>query len=208
MADETTPAIGTSSKVSLKNPAELALEIYNILFPFASDVRLKAIRSAMTSLGEVAAPDLGAVAEKSDQVSKSQEGLSDLGLGVKALKWVQKYGLTRGMLDEVFHFRGDKDIDISAASVPGGTKLNMTVNCYLLTGACALLKKDSAAFDDSEAIAVCKRLAAYDKNNHTTNRGAVGNKMSGPKPSFTLTGPGEQAAAELIKEMTTGSKGK
>ncbi|MDY6948272.1 MAG: hypothetical protein SXG53_21400, partial [Pseudomonadota bacterium] len=77
----------------------------------------------------------------------------------------------------------------------------MAVNCYLLCGIKGLLREDIPSLDDSDAIAVCKRLAAYDKNNHTTNRQSAGNKMSGNRPTFTLTGPGESAAAELIKQM-------
>ena len=46
-------------------------------------------------------------------------------------------------------------------------------------------------------------MAAYDKNNHTTNRQSVGNRMSGTRPNFMLTGPGETAVAALVKQMTT-----
>ena len=125
----------------------------------------------------------------------------DLKLGPKAVKWTQKHGITRAMLDEVFHLT-DSQVDIIASGVPGASRREMTVNCYLLSGLRGLLKDDVPSFDDGEAIEVCKRMAAYDKNNHTTNRQAVGNKMSGSKPKFTLTGPGETAAAELVKQMT------
>jgi hypothetical protein len=78
----------------------------------------------------------------------------------------------------------------------------MAINRYVLSGLRGLFKSDVPSLDDNEAIAVCKRMAAYDKNNHTANRQLVGNKMSGKKPTFTLTGPGEAAAAELVKQMT------
>ena len=105
------------------------------------------------------------------------------------------------MLDEVFHL-ADERMEIIASSVPGANRREMAVNCYLLCGIRGLLMTDVPSLDESEAIAVCKRLTAYDKNNHTGNRNAVGNKMSGTRPTFTLTGPGEAAAAELIKHMT------
>jgi hypothetical protein len=105
------------------------------------------------------------------------------------------------MLEEVF-LLADR-IEISASSVPGASKREMTVNCYLLVGLKNLLKADIPSIDDGDAIAECKRMAAYDKNNHTTNRQSVGNKMSGTRPNFMLTGPGETAVAVLIKQMTT-----
>jgi hypothetical protein len=127
-------------------------------------------------------------------------GFDDLTLGPKASKWIQRHAITREMLDEVFHLTGD-GIEIIASSIPGTSKREMTVNCYLLCGTRGLLKDDVPSIDESEAISVCKRLTAYDKNNHTTNRSGVGNKMSGNRPTFTLTGPGEAAAADLIKQM-------
>lgn len=183
---------------SSKNPAELALELYNILLPHPSDVRQRAIQSAMASLGENVAPQLQGVGTSLRALAGAGD-FADLKLGPKALKWVQKHGITRAMLDEIFHVTGDWGV--TASSVPGSSKREMTVNCYLLSGLRGLLKDDVASVHESEAIAICKRLVAYDKNNHTTNRNSMGNKMSGAKPTFTLTGPGETAAAELVKQM-------
>jgi hypothetical protein len=185
----------------LKNPAEVALDLYNVLYPYPSDFRQKAIQAALSALGEV-----GAVNTNSNtNVSGSPADFADLGLGPKALKWVQKFGITREALEEAFHFN-DGRVEICASEVPGSSRREMTVNCYLLCGLQGLLGSDSPTLEDGEAIAVCKRLAAYDKNNHTSNRQAVGNKMSGVKPLFTLTGPGESAAADLVKQMSSMSR--
>jgi hypothetical protein len=181
-----------------KNPAELALAIYNLLFPHTSEVRLRAVQSAMTSLGESGVLPAKTVAT----VGQADTELSELSLGPKATKWAQKNGISRAMLEEVFHFL-DGRVEVSASSVPGASKREMTVNCYLLTGLRSLLGNDLPSFEDGEAISECKRTAAYDKNNHTVNRQSVGNKMSGTRPKFTLTGPGETAAAELVKQMAT-----
>lgn len=181
------------------NPAELALTIYNLLFPHESELRRRVLQSAMTLLGEAAVqiPSASAVSDAQNSLG----GFDDIRLGVKASKWIQRHGITRAMLEEVFHLTGDS-VDLIASSVPGVSKKEMTVNCYLLCGIRGLIKNDLSSLDESDAIVICKRLAAYDKNNHTTNRLAVGNKMSGKRPTFTLTGPGEAAAAELIKQMT------
>jgi hypothetical protein len=155
----------------------------------------------MTSLGEVAAFPGEGPAKGSGGIAETTGDFEDLNLGPKALKWAQKHGVTRPALDEVFHFLGDR-VEISASSIPGASRREMTVNCYLLVGLRSLLKTDVPSISDSDAIAECKRMAAYDKNNHTTNRQSVGNKMRGTRPNFMLTGPGETAGAELVKQIT------
>lgn len=192
------PATTPSGDTPEKSPAELALEIYNLLFPHPSDVRLRAVQSAMTSLGENGIP----VAKAGGTATQADTELSELNLGPRAAKWALKNGIRRAMLEEVFHFL-DGRVEISASTVPGTSKREMTVNCYLLAGLRGLFNNDVPSFDDGDAISECKRMAAYDKNNHTANRQSVGNKMSGARPRFTLTGPGETAAAELVKQMTT-----
>ena len=180
-----------------KSPAELSLEIYNVLFPFESQVRLRVIQSALTLLGETLLPPVG----RSAALQSNVTGFDDVNLGPKAMKWIQKHAFSREMLDEVYHFT-DGAVEIIASTVPGASKREMTVNCYLLSGIRGLLKEDVPTLDETETIAICKRLTAYDRNNHTANRQLVGNRMSGKKPTFTLTGPGESVAAELIKQMT------
>ena len=69
----------------LKSPAELALELYNVLLPYPSDVRQRAIQAAMTTLGEGALSPRQGIGQ-----GGSVEGagdLTDLKLGAKALKW-------------------------------------------------------------------------------------------------------------------------
>jgi hypothetical protein len=188
-----------------KNPAQLALDLYNLLFPHPSDVRQKAIRAAMMSLGE-APIEQPRVAGSGSRDSEGGSGeFVDTKLGPKAIRWAQKHGVSRAMLDEVFHLDDDA-MDVIASSVPGPSRREMTVQCYLLCGVRGLLRNDVPSLDEGDAISLCKRLTAYDKNNHTTNRNAMANKMTGTRPSFTLTGPGEAAGAELIKQMTTSAK--
>lgn len=194
MSEAPNPPSGTAP-----NPAELSLAIYNLLSPHDSELRRRVMQSAMTLLGE-AAVQVPQVPLNGADTQSGMEGFDDIRLGVRASKWIQRHGITRAMLEEVFHLTAG-NVDLIASSVPGATKKEMTVNCYLLCGVKGLLKEDLPSLDDSDAIAVCKRLAAYDKNNHTTNRQSAGNKMSGSRPTFTLTGPGEAAAAELIKQM-------
>jgi hypothetical protein len=182
---------------SEKSPAELALQVYNILIPYTSEVRQRVIQSALTLLGEAALPPVGRLSLPQSAVS----GFDDVQLGAKAMRWLQKHGLSREHLDEIYHL-GVGTVDIVTSHVPGDSKREMTINCYLLSGIRGLLKDDTSSLNETETIALCKRLTAYDKNNHTAHRAAVGNRMTGSKPEFILTGPGEIAAAELIKQMT------
>jgi hypothetical protein len=188
--------------LSLKNAAELALDLYRLLSPYPSDLRQRAIQSALTAMGETPLPAVQGGFVPPALPGAGLADFSDVKLGPKASKWIQKHGISRALLDEVFHISGD-DFDVTAAGVPGSSKREMTVNCYLLEGLRGLLKNDVPTLNDSDAIALCKRLATYDKNNHPTYRQAVGNKMTGTKPTFTLTGPGEIAVAELVKQMVT-----
>jgi hypothetical protein len=157
--------------------------------------------AVMTLLGEVALPEAPKQSASSSGSGATDQGeFAEMNLGVKALKWIQKNGITRPMLDEVFH-KTEAGVEVTAAMVPGVSKREMTVNVYLLSGIRGLLQTDVSTFDDSDAITLCKRLTAYDKNNHPANRQAVGNRMTGTKPTFTLTAPGETAAGDLLKLM-------
>lgn len=55
--------------------------------------------------------------------------------------YIQKYGITRAILDEVFHLDSG-DVDVIASTIPGTGKREMTINCYLLCGVRGLLKGD------------------------------------------------------------------
>ena len=194
-----------SGEEAKQNPAQVALKLYDILEPLPPEVRNRAITAVRALLGE---PEQAAPQKTSpngmENLGDSSSEFSDLKIGPRAMKWIQKHSLTRKILDEVFHL-ADADTVVTASRVLGNSKREMTQNCYLLLGACGLIKSESSNIDDSEAIALCKRFAAYDKNNHPTFRKEMGNKMTGDKSQLTLTAPGEIAAAEMmIKAMSNG----
>jgi hypothetical protein len=76
--------------------------------------------------------------------------------GRRCLDGLRSMGLLGPMLEEVFHLSGG--MDIIANSIPGSSRREMTVNCYLLTGIRGLLISDVPVIEESEAIAVCKRM--------------------------------------------------
>ena len=204
MDDETTNDAGSSGT----NPAELALKLYKLLEPVDSDVRRRAIQATLAALGETSVlpgpADAGTQTSAGSQSGKSKDNweFSDLNLGSKAIRWLERNGISRAILDEVFHI-SDGVVEITAPRVPGKSKREMTINCYLLSGIRGLLATDAPTLNDSDTISLCKRLTAYDKNNHPAYRSAVGNRMIGSKPTFTLTGPGENAAAQVVKSVAS-----
>lgn len=196
-------ATADSSATPTMNAAELALELFKLLSPYSPELRQRAVQAALAALGEPS----GAQAQvPSGLAAAGLEDFGDLKLGPKALKWLQKNRISRAMLDEVFHV-GDGHVEVTASSVPGISKREMTLACYLLAGVRGLLEVDTPTLEEKETVALCKRLTAYDKNNHPTHRSAVGNRMTGAKPTFTLTGPGENAAAELVKQIASNGLG-
>ncbi len=187
---------------NVKDAAQLTMEILKIAESYSNELLKRSFQAVLTLRGDtmaLAEPNKPNVASNSNQGGDAGE-FSDTKIGPKALKWVQRNGITREQLDEVFHLVGDT-IDVTASEIPGNGKKEMTANCYLLMGARGLLQFDEPKLNESDTLELCKRLTAYDKNNHTTFRKQVGNKVTGSKPDFLLTGPGEKAAAELIKQM-------
>lgn len=184
-----------------KDAAQLTMEIVKLAENYSNDVIKRSFQAVLMLRGEVlglAEPNRPSTAQN---INLNAGDFSDTKIGPKAMKWIHKNGVSRAQLDEVFHLTGET-IDITASEVPGTGKKEMTANCYLLMGIRGLLQFDEPKLNESDTLVVCKRLTAYDKNNHTAFRKNVGNRMTGSKPDFLLTGPGEKAAAELIKQIT------
>lgn len=197
------PTRGESSPAS--TPAHVVVALYGLLFPLQPDDRTRAIDATMLLFGERRPSTAGVSAQSAattnQEVARVSGEFEELNLGPKARKWIDRHKVQRSLLEEVFHF-ADGQVEITASLVPGASKRDKTTNAYLLEGIRNLLAHDVATFQDTDAIAVCKRLDAYDKNNHSVNRNSIGNKVAGSKGTgFTLTGPGEIAAAEVIRQM-------
>jgi hypothetical protein len=174
--------------------AEAATKIVEILAPFETEERQRAVQAALTLLGE-------GPARTSSGGSGSDE--LDGGLPKRAGAWLHQHGLKREQLDEVFHCDGD-NVEIIAASVPGHSNKERTLNAYLLAGISQLLAKGDASFGDGLARHVCRNLGCYDHTNHATYLKDKGNRFAGSKEQgWKLTGPGLAQAAGLIGQMTS-----
>jgi hypothetical protein len=114
--------------------------------------------------------------------------------------------LTDELLERVFHFDGQCEL---IAAPPGTNKREQTINAYVLIGVQHLLQSDDSKFSDAAAVALCKRLGCYDQANHALTRTKFGNRLTGSKDSgYTLTVPGLDQAATLIKTIGSGGDAK
>lgn len=168
---------------------EAAVALFDILEPFEPDARKRLLSGVIGLLGD----------PPSSFAQSEQEPEIELSVGPSARRWLSHNNLTETQIEQVYFF-SDGRVDLIADRVPGQTKKERTVNVYLLIGVRTLLQSEAAVIDDAEAVAFCKRIGAYDKNNHTANRNALGNRATGSRTAgFTLTTPGLDAAATSIK---------
>ncbi len=192
--------------MATKSLPEIVNEFYKLLDPLDTEDRQRVITSVMALFGEVAMPSNklshGSV-ENHDEDGDGPDGSTFTAtLGKNAKRWLNQYGVTAEMLEEVFH-RDNGKIAIIASKVPGESMRDKAKYCYLLAGIRFLLEKDEAKFDDAIAIEVCTHYGCYNSPNHNRTRKDLGSLATGNKKNgFTLPAPGLRAAADLIKEMT------
>lgn len=189
--------------MSSKTTTQAAGLLVETLEPFSSEDRMKCIRAAMVLLGEDGGLPLGKTESHAEHrqapVVNGRLGEPTIG-GEKLRRWMVQHQVTEDQLNQIYHINGT--VELIADAVPGRSKKDKTINCYLLVGVRALIQNDEPKFADKEAMEFCQITLAYDKNNHTANRQALSNRASGDRVSgFTLTVPGLRDAANLIKEM-------
>lgn len=187
---------------------KIAGQMYELLEPLSSEDRQKCIKATLVFLGEeIAAGSKQAPVQKAEStVNGSHRQVVDVrrDLGEKLRRWMVKHQIEQSFLDNLFHIE-DEVVELIADSVPGRSKKDKTINCYLLVGIKNLIQNDEAKFQDKEALEFCQRTLSYDKNNHTTHRQALSSRASGDRSSgFSLTVPGLRDAAKLVKEMSEG----
>jgi hypothetical protein len=192
----------TGSRVRLP---EVVARLYDVLEPLDPSVRAKAIRAVLTMFDDEQPNserrELPSSVPHGPVSSRDGHGSgSTFAVGKRAQLWLSKHGLGDDLLDRVFHMENGQPT--LYAPVPGTKKREQTINAYLLTGAQGFLATDEPRFSDASAVALCKRTGCYDQANHAQTRGAFGNRITGNKEAgFTLTTPGLEQAAALIKDM-------
>jgi hypothetical protein len=113
--------------------------------------------------------------------------------------WLKKYDVREQDLERVLDFDNGYTL---IAHIPGESKREQSINCYLVAGLQAMLSTGEPKFRDDEAVNLCKREGCYDRANHSTTRTQLGKRVTGDKESaFTLTSLGLEQAAMLVKDM-------
>src|SRR5207302_3770205 len=152
------------------NNAQAAIKIVELLAPFESEERQRVVHAALTLLGE---PTTSIGTRKG-----AREIEDDNDVPNRAKTWLNQHNLAPENLDEVFHRDGDR-VELIAASIPGHSNKERTLNAYLLTGICHLLRTGDPSFDDKAARQLCKNLGCYDHTNHATYLKDKGNRFAG-----------------------------
>jgi len=182
-----------------KGIADATTKIYEQLQPLSPEERLRAVKAALTLLGEPTsdvAPARVKSANGSDK-GESDDGVVD-GTSEKAAAWIRKNGIDEGALEQMFHIDGGK-ADLIGDPI-GKSKRQQTVNTYILTGLASFIATGIPEFSDDEARGYCQHFGCYDSPNHSNYVKAFGNRITGSKASgWKLTAPGLKAAAALLK---------
>lgn len=176
--------------------AQTTSEVYDILTGLTPEDRARVLTAIVALFGD--APLKVSKASADDSSGGDASELPRL--GVKAKRWMRQEGVTIAELTEVFHMDDTGTVKVIATEIPGATKKDKTANVYLISGVRSLLASDEPSIDNQAAVDYCKHVGCYDRNNHTANRTALGNKIIGSVANgFVLPAPGLKAAAAAIK---------
>ena len=122
-----------------------------------------------------------------------------------AMAWTRQNGITDLELECAFHQTGE-ELSVIAGHLPGSSRRERVLNCYLLAGACSLLSTGEANFTDQKARELCEEFGCLDTTNHSKYLGEKGNDFVGSKSKgWSLTAPGKKRVALLIKEIASSS---
>lgn len=180
----------------------VSVEIFNLLSPFTSEERQRVIKAALIMLGdEASSVALGGNKKTPPANDESLQDTEGHDLPARAISWMKQNSLVAEDLEQIFHF-GDDGVDLIASDVPGKTNKPKTQSVYILCGILQLLQDGSFTFEDNLGRELCKNLGCYDHTNHTKALNDIGNTLTGDKKKgWTLTGPGQKKAVELIKQL-------
>ena len=183
----------------VKTPAEVMVEVVNLLTPLASEDRKRVVSAALTMLGETSiAPEIS-----QQKASIDIEVMNDgTALLPRAKTWLKQNGLTSSDLEQVFH-TSSAGVEYIAPDVPGNNSKEKTYNAYLLAGISKLLLNGEPNFDDKSARDLCRTLGCFNEGNHANYLKDKGNGLTGSKEKgWTLTAPGLKQAAGLVVTLS------
>lgn len=172
-------------------PLEVTAELLKLLEPLTPDDRVRSVTATFALLGQVA-PVMG-----SGSGATSPGGATN----THAERWMAQNSVSASDMEGILHI-ADGTAEIIVGKVPGETKKQQTINCYVLVGLREFFKTGAPKFSEGDVVAFCQHMGCYDPSNHASNRKAVGNLVLGNKDAgYTLPAPGLKAAADLVKRL-------
>jgi hypothetical protein len=108
--------------------AKVSGDIVDLLEPFTSEERHRAINAALTLLGEAGRRQQ----DKTTQDRHVDDKDSAIDLRPKAKTWIKQNQITDAQLEQMFHISGN-DVDF-IGTVPGKSDVVKTTNAYVLAG--------------------------------------------------------------------------
>jgi hypothetical protein len=177
--------------------SEVTGKVYQLLKALEADERNRVFAAVRALFGDV------------DQRVASQVGKAGTSVvgGVyppAAERWLVQNAITQHQIEQVLHV-SEGSVELIVGEVPGETKKQQSINCYLLLGLKELFGSGVPKFSDNEAIALCQHMGCYDRSNHSATRKSFGNVLAGSRENgYTLPAPGLRAVAELVGRLATG----
>lgn len=111
-----------------------------------------------------------------------------------------RYNISEGDWARVFHFDGSS-YQVIVKDLKAKGKAPKQVKLALLLGVKALLETDEALIPRDLLVDTCKNYAAHDSSNFAGNMKTQKNLFLPKGDDWVLTMPGQDKAAEVIKEL-------
>jgi hypothetical protein len=201
----------SSPEVPAEEDAEIAAigTVVNALRPLPKDARQRVLRYVSNKFGMSSVlSDFPPLSTESALRIAPEAGLltsalaSADGVSPSAQKWMQRSGISREALGEIFSIGADQ-IDLVTTKVPGGSKRARMRNVLLLLGIAAYLSTGTPRLAYEHLREACQHYNALDSANFAAHLKGFSADVSGSKDSgLTLTARGLAAATTLIKGMT------
>ena len=185
-----------------KKAVEASTKLFQVLEPLTSEERSRAVRAALTLLGE-GEEQKSLPGNGSSSQGKNGHHDGDARLTPRAAGWLQTNKLNSEQLEEFFHIEDGK---AALIALPGDVKgkKQQTITAYVLQGIAALIVNGDAHFTDADARYSCDHLGCLDAPNHAATTRNFGNLITGSKSAgWRLTAPGLKRAASLIAGTST-----
>ena len=181
--------------------ADVATKIVDLLAPLESEERRRAVRAALTLVGETQD-----AAQSGTQVEDPGSEGQPKNLQLRVRTWMRQYGIEWSQLEQLFHIENG-NVEVIASQSPGKSSKEQTLNAYVLEGLGRFIATGDSGFDDKSARQLCEQSGCYNSANHAVYMKNKGNKFTGSKEQgWKLTAPGLAHGAALVKELTGGLK--